>query len=179
MRLDPRARLCFFAALEQELGYTGGCGGPCPQLPALHHTWSSQQLERDIKPKISTGAGHSVLILLEPGRYRVFVKANWFSLLGKHPFREKMYLEKVEITKFLSKILSQPSCGKSSSKRRERQPRKGTEKQERGSLTLVLGQTGYEESALHFLLLLLRLRSHLILYWLCISHLQPQCRLLG
>lgn len=57
---------------------------------------------------------------------RVFIKANWFFPLESHPFRGKMCLGKAEEPKFLTKIHSQPSCGTSSSKRRERQSRKGT-----------------------------------------------------
>lgn len=131
MRLDPRACLCFFAivemyALEQELGCTGGYGGPCPHLPALPHMEQPPTGKRHQASDIHKSRALSPRSVWTRQLQRVLIKASWFFPLGNHPFKEKMCLGKAEEPKFLSKIHSQPSCGTSSSKRRERQPRKGT-----------------------------------------------------
>lgn len=179
MRLDPRACLYFFAilevyALEQELGSTGGYGGLCPHLQLYNH-----QLERNTKPQISTRAGHSVPILLEPGRYREFSSkpigfSHWKAILSG----EKCALERLRNPSFWPKFTPNLPVARAAPKG-ERGNLGREQDHTWGSLTLVLVLTGYGESALHFLLLLLRLRSHLVLDWLYISHWQPQCRLLG
>lgn len=184
MRLDPRAGLCLFAvlevhALEQELGCTGGYGGPCPHLPAWHPTCSSHQLERDIKPQISTRGRHSGLTLLEPGRYRELSSktigfSHWKTILsGKKCVLKGRGTQVFEQNSFSALPVAQAAP------KGERGNLEREQELTRGSLTLVLVQTSYRESALHFLSLLLWLRPHLIPDWLCISHFQPGCRLLG
>lgn len=132
MRLDPRARLCFFArtggvCTGARVGVHwwvwGALGSPCSSTPHVEQPatgkrhWASD-IHRSRAPSPPSAWTR---------QYREFSSKpvgfpHWETIL----VRGKVCLGKAEVPKFLSKTLSQPSCGTSRSKRRERQPRKGT-----------------------------------------------------
>ena len=195
MRLAPRACLCFFALLYRSCthwskvwGTLMGMVSPIStsQRDTLHRAATNWKEVSSLRYPEEQGT-QSCFCLGQADTERSHKKQLVFPT-GRHlwnqdyilPYREQTLLErpwKNWGTQVWARLTPCLPVARAAPKGESRDP--GREQEDtRGDLTLVLTQAGYGEPALLFLLLVLRLRSHLILYWLCISHLKPQCRLL-
>lgn len=148
--------------------------GPCPHLPALQPTWSSQ-LERDIKLRHPQEQGTPSSLCLNQADTEGFLQSqfsHWKTILSE----KKMCLGKAEVTK-VSKI--NPNLPVAQSAPKGERGNLGREQEQKRNSLIGFGTKELWRVCTAFSFVAVVIQIPPDPCWLCISHLQPRCRLLG